>query len=140
MVCSQLSPVVYRVRRVKETREVSVHIAHIKLYRARNNPPSPDFDKLSEFFLGRTIPLPKIESYVVENIISHKSGRGPKTPFNSRYRIRLKGYSPESDLLYRADEIPQCQELIAASRIRFGLEIAPPTTASPRKPTRKDDT
>ena len=73
VICSQLSPVVYRVRRRNETREVSVHLAHIKRYYARKTPPAPDFDKLSVFFLGRQIPLPdldhpdeaqpKIESY-----------------------------------------------------------------------------
>ena len=39
-ICSQLSPVVYRVRR-NETREVSLHLAHIKPYHPREKPPAP---------------------------------------------------------------------------------------------------
>ena len=149
VICSQLSPVVYRVRRQNETGEVSVHLAHIKRYYARKTPPAPDFDKLSEFFLGRQIPLPeldhpdeaqpKIESYVVDKVVNHKSGKGPKTPYNYRYRLRLRGYSPESDLEYRADEIPQCQEMIAAYRIRCGLDIAPPDKYSSRNPVEQSD-
>ena len=133
---------VYRVKRQNETGEVSVHLAYIKRYYARKTPPAPDFDKLSEFFLGRQIPLPeldhpdeaqpKIESYVVDKVVNHKSGRGPKTPYNYRYRLRLRGYGPESDLEYRTDEIPQCQEMIAAYRIRCGLDIAPPDKSSSR--------
>lgn len=149
VICSQLSPVVYRVRRPKETREVSVHLAHIKRYFARKTPPAPDFDKLAEFFLGRQIPLPavdhpdeaqpRIESYIVDKVVSHKSGRGPRTPFNYRYRVRLRGYGPESDLEYRAEEIPQCQEMIAAYRIRCGLDIAPPKETSVRTLKKRRD-
>ena len=149
VICSQLSPVVYRVRRQNETGEVSVHLAHIKRYYARKTPPAPDFDKLSEFFLGRQIPLPeldhpdeaqpKIESYVVDKVVNRKSGKGPKTPYNYRYRLRLRGYGPESDLEYRADEIPQCQEMIAAYRIRCGLDIAPPDKYSSRNPVEQSD-
>ena len=149
VICSQLSPVVYRVRRQNETREVSVHLAHIKRYYARKTPPAPDFDKLAEFFLGRPIPFPeldhpdeaqpKIESYVVDRVVNHRSGRGPKTPYNYRYRLRLRGYGPESDLEYRADEVPQCQEMIAAYRIRCGLERASPDNNSSRIPVERGD-
>ena len=149
VICSQLSPVVYRVRRQNETREVSVHLAHIKRYYARKTPPAPDFDKLAEFFLGRPISLPeldhpdeaqpKIESYVVDKVVNHRSGKGPKTPYNYRYRLRLRGYGPESDLEYRADEIPKCQEMIAAYRIRCGLDIAPLDKYSSRNPVEQSD-
>ena len=71
-------------------------------------------NSLAEFFLGRPIPLseldhpddaqPKIESYVVDRVVNHRSGRGPKTPYNYRYRLRLRGYGPESGLEYRADK------------------------------------
>lgn len=55
-ICSQLSPVVYRVKQVNETRQVSVHLAHLKQYRAEEKPPAPQFDNLAEFFLGKQIP------------------------------------------------------------------------------------
>lgn len=61
VVCFRLSPVVYGVRRQNETREVSGLLAHIKKYFARKTPPAPDFEKLSEFFLGRQIPLPELD-------------------------------------------------------------------------------
>lgn len=82
---------------------------------------------------------PKIESYVVDKVVSHKCGRGPKTPHNYKYRLRLRGYGPESDLEYRADEIPQCQELIAAYRIRCGLDTALPDKSSSRAPVTQSD-
>ena len=134
IICSQLSPVVYRVRRAKETREISVHLAHLKPYHERQKPPAPQFDKLAEYFLGKQIPLPavdndenqpRIERYVVDKVVDHKFGRGRKTPHNYKYRLRLKGYGPESDLVYRADEVPQCHELIAAYRSKHGLDTTP---------------
>ena len=82
---------------------------------------------------------PKIESYVVDKVVNHKSGKGPKTPYNYRYRLRLRGYGPESDLEYRADEIPQCQEMIAAYRIRCGLDIASPDKSPSRTPVEQGD-
>ena len=145
IICSQLSPVVYRVRKVNETREVSVHLAHIKLYHAREKPPAPEFDKLAEFFLGKQIPLPaldstndsepKIERHVVDKVVSHACGPGRKSLHNYKYRLRLKGYGPEADLMYRANEIPQCQELIAAYRAKHGLNVTvdEPATKQPLK-------
>lgn len=72
-------------------------------------------------------------------MVSHKSGRGPKTPHNYRYRLRLRGYGPESGLEYRADEIPQCQEMIAAYRFRCGLETATPGKNSSRNLVEHDN-
>ena len=56
-----------------------------------------------------------------------------------RYRLRLRGYGPESDLEYRADEVPQRQEMIAAYRIRCGLERASPDNYSSRIPVEPGD-
>ena len=64
---------------------------------------------------------------------------GRKTPYNYRYCLRLRGSGPESDLEYRADEVPQCQEMIAAYRIRCGLERASPDNYSSRIPVEPDD-
>lgn len=148
IVCSQLSPVVYRVRLKNDTREVSVHLAHIKPYQRRETPPAPQFEKLAELFLGKPIPLPdldhpdeaqpKIESYFVDRVVNHKCGPGRKSSHNFKYRLRLRGYGPESDLEYRADEIPQCHEMIAAYRTQKGLQIAmPPPPAPPPPPSGK---
>ena len=122
--CSQLSPVVHRVRLTNDTREVSVHLAHIKPYHQRETPPAPQFEKLAELFLGEHIPLPeldhpdaaqpKIESYFVDRVVDHKRGPGRTSTHNFKYRLKLRAYGPESDLEYRADKIPQCHELIAA--------------------------
>lgn len=85
--------------------------------------------------MGNQIPLPalnmtdvhqpKIERYIVEAVVGHKPGRGRKSQHNYKYRLRLKGYGPESDLVYRADEVPQCHELISAYRSQHGLSVAP---------------
>ena len=40
--------------------------------------------------------------------------------------IRLKGFGPEADLEYRAHQVPQCQELIAAYRAHQLEAITPP--------------
>ena len=118
MICSQLSPVLYPVRRMKETRGISVHFAHLKPYHPRQTPPAPQFEKLADFFLGKQIPLPTlnhpdeaqpiIESYVVGSVVGHKLEPGRKGQHNFEYRMRLMRYGPESDLEYRADEVPQC--------------------------------
>lgn len=82
-----------------------------------------------------------IERYVVDKVVSHRSGPGRKSIHNYTYRLRLKGYDPESDLSYRADEIPQCQEMIAAYRANNSLDAAttqPKTSESlNNKPKRK---
>ena len=118
VVCSQLSPVVYRVGLTNDTREVSVHLAHMKPYKQRETPPAPQFEKLAELFSGKPIPLPEldhpdaaqpiIESYFVDRVVDHERGPGRPRPHNYKYRRRLRGYGPISDLEYRADEIPQC--------------------------------
>ena len=37
IICSKLSPVVYRIRHPDDTKQVSVHLAHIKSYRPRQS-------------------------------------------------------------------------------------------------------
>ena len=108
-----------------------MHLAHIKPYHPREKPPAPQLDKLANFVLGKQIPLPaldhqaqilpRIESYIVDRVVSHKRGPGRKNTPNFKYRLRLQGYGPESDIEYRADEVPQCHELIAAYRTAYGL-------------------
>ena len=43
ILCSQLSPAVYRVRRTNGTREVSVPLAHINPFHPQEKPPAPQF-------------------------------------------------------------------------------------------------
>ena len=57
---------------------------------------------------------PKVESHFVGRVVHHKRGPGRKSTHNYKYRLRLQGYGPESDLEFSADEIPQCDELIDA--------------------------
>ena len=61
------------------------------------------------------------ESYIVDKVVIHRCGPGRKSTHNYKYRLRLQGYGPESDVEYRADEIPQCHELISAYRTAQGL-------------------
>ena len=136
---------VNRVRLTNDTREVSVHLAHIKPYYQRETPLTPQFEKLAELFSGEPIPLPeldhpdaaqpKIESYFVDRVENHERGPGRPSPHNYKYRVRLRGYGPESDLEYRAGEIPQCHELIAAYRAQTGLQLAMTSPSSPPIPS-----
>ena len=67
-------------------------------------------------FLGKPIPLPalghpdetqlKIESYFVDRVVDYWRGPGRTSPRNYKYHRRLRGYGPESDLEYPANEIP----------------------------------
>ena len=132
IICSKLSPVVYRIRHPDDTKQVSVHLAHIKSYRPRQSAPAPDFHKLEGLFLGKTLPTPALEEsetvlphigiYQVADVVGHRRGQGRHSPHNYIYRLRLKGFGPEADLEYRAHQIPQCQELIAAHRAQHQLE------------------
>ena len=58
---SKLSTVVYRIRHLDDAKQVSVHLAHIKPYRPRQSAPAPDFNKLEELFLGKTLPTAALE-------------------------------------------------------------------------------
>ena len=149
IICSKLSPVVYRIRHPDDTKQVSVHLAHIKSYRPRQSAPAPDFHKLEGLFLGKTLPTPALEEsetvpphigiYQVADVVGHRRGQGRHSPHNYIYRLRLKGFGPEADLEYRAHQVPQCQELIAAYRAQHQLEtITPPPCNKRKHPASKD--
>ena len=149
IICAKLSPVVYRIRHPDDTKQVSVHLAHIKSYRPRQSAPAPDFHKLEGLFLGKTLPTPALEEsetvpphigiYQVADVVGHRRGQGRHSPHNYIYRLRLKGFGPEADLEYRAHQVPQCQELIAAYRAQHQLEtITPPPCNKRKHPASKD--
>ena len=83
-------------------------------------PPAPQFEEFADLVLGKPIPSPeldhpdeaqtKFESYFVDNVVDPKHGPGRRSAHSYRYRLSLQGYSPESTLEYRVDEISQCHE------------------------------
>ena len=104
-----------------------MHLAEIKPFHPRENPPAPQFDMLANLFLGKEVPLaaldhqdkkiyPELSPLLLKGVVSHRYGPGRKSAHNHKYRLSLQGYGPESDIEYRADEVPQCHELIAAYR------------------------
>ena len=149
IICSKLSPVVYRIRHPDDTKQVSVHLAHIKSYRPRQSAPAPDFHKLEGLFLGKTLPTPALEEsetvpphigiYQVAEVVGHRRGQGRHSPHNYIYRLRLKGFGPEADLEYRAHQVQQCQELIAAYRAQHQLETITPPPCNKRKHPASND-
>ena len=143
IIYSKLSPVAYRIGRPDDMKQVSVHLAHIESYRPRQSAPAPDFHKLEELFLGKTLPTPSLEEpetvppyigiYQVADVVSHRRGQGRHSPHNYIYRLRLKGFGPGADLEHRAHQVPQCQELIAAYRAQYQLETITPPPCNKRK-------
>ena len=143
IIGTKLSPVVYRIRHPDDTKQVSVHFAHIQFYRPRQSAPAPDFYKIEELFLGKTLPTPALEEsetvpphisiYQVADVVSHRRRQGRHSPHNYIYRLRLKGFGPEADLEYRAHQVPHCQEYIAAYRAQHQLEMIPPPPCNKRK-------
>ena len=85
IICSKLSPVVYRIRHPDDTKQVSVHLAHIKSYRPRQSAPAQDFHKPEGLFLVKTLPTPALEEseaipphvgiYQVADIVGHRRGQ-----------------------------------------------------------------
>ena len=124
IICSKLSPVVYRIQRPEDTKQVSLHLANIKPYSSRQSAPAPDFHNLKELFSGKTLPTPALEEsetvpphigiYQVADVVGHRRRQGRHSPHNYIYRLRLKCFGPEADPEYRALQVPQCQKLIAA--------------------------
>ena len=148
-ICSKLSPVVCRIRHPDDTKQVSVHLAHLKSFRPRQSAPAPDFHKLEELFLGKTLPTPSLKKsetvpshigiYKVAGVVGHRRGQGRHSLHNYIYRLRLKGFGPEADLEYRAHQIPQCQKLIAVYRAQHQLEtFTPPPCNKQKHPASKD--
>ena len=139
----KLSPVVYQIRLPDDTKQVSVHLANIKSYRPHQSALAPDFHKLEELFLGKTLPTPALEEsgtvpphigiYQVVDVVGHRRGQGRHDSHNHIYHLRLKGSCPEADLENRAHQVPQCQELIAAYRAQHQLEQIMPPPCNKRK-------
>ena len=85
IICSKLSPVVYRIRLLDDTKQVSVHLSHIKSYRPHQSAPVPDFHKLKGLLLGKTLPTPALEEskmipphigiYQVADVVGHRRGQ-----------------------------------------------------------------
>ena len=102
IICSKLSPVVYRFRHPDDTKQVSVHLAHIKSCRPRQSAPAPDFHKLEGLFLEKTLPTPALEEsetvpphigiYQVADVVGHQRGQGRHSRHNYIYCLRIKGF------------------------------------------------
>ena len=102
IIYSKCSPVVYRIRHPDDTKQVSVHLAHIKSYRPRQSAPAPDFHKLEGLFLGKTLPTPALEGsetvpphigiYQVADVVGHRRRQGRHSPHNYINCLRLKGF------------------------------------------------
>ena len=110
------------MRLIKEKREVSMHLAHAKPYHPRETPPAL-FMTAGRVVLGENPPptldhpdkaQPKIELYAVDIGAGHSLGPGRKNLHHFVYRMRLRGYSPESDVEYRTYEVPHCHASAAA--------------------------
>ena len=77
---------VYRIRHPDDTKQVSVHLAHIKTYGPRQSAPAPDFHNLEGLFLEKTLPTPALEEsetvpqligiYQVADVVGHRRGQG----------------------------------------------------------------
>ena len=93
---------VYRIRRPDDTKQVSVHLAHIQSYRPRQLAPVPDFHKLEGLFLGKTLPTPPLEEsetvlphtgiHQVADVVGHRRRQGRHSLHNYIYCLRLKGF------------------------------------------------
>ena len=137
MICFKLSPVVYRILLPDATKQVSVHLAHIKSYRPRQSAPTSDFHKLEKLFQGKTFPTPALEESEMAlphigiyqaDVVGHRRGQEIYSSYSYKYRLRLKGFGTEANLEYQAHQVSQCQESIAAYRAQHQLEkITPPS-------------
>ena len=83
IICSKLSPVVYRIRHPDDTKQVSVHLAHIKSCRPHQSAPAPHFHKLERLFLGKTLPTPALKES--ETVPPHIE---VNVPFKVQYQLR----------------------------------------------------
>ena len=65
IVCSKLSPVVYRIRLPDDTKRVvsSVYLTHIKPYRPRHSAPAPDLLKVENVVLEKTSSTPALDEF-----------------------------------------------------------------------------
>ena len=88
--------------------------------------PSPALEE------SETVP-PHVGIYQVVDVVGHRREQGRHSPHNYIYRLRLKGFDPEADVDYRAHQVPQFQELIAAYRAQHQLETIMPPPCNKRK-------
>ena len=77
----RLSPVVYRVSKIDQSNETSVHLGRMKPYHQRSAFVYPDFEKINQMFLGAQLSMPHLEKEAsqvcigprtVESIVDHK--------------------------------------------------------------------
>ena len=87
----RLSPVVYRVSKIDQSNETSVHLGRMKPYHQRSAFVYPDFEKINQMFLGAQLSMPHLEKEAsqvcigprtVESIVDHKRWKGQSSPFN----------------------------------------------------------
>ena len=130
-VCSQLSPVVYRVSRDGELAETSVHLGRIRAYHSDTSSSVPDFTAPDELFLGTTLPVPDLDGFVltvhigpytIETIESHKRGPGEASLTNFQYCSLVKDKPSKLGIGRHVKVVPQCQEVIRAYRNRTLVE------------------
>ena len=129
----------------RPAKQVFVNLAHIKSSRPRQSAPTPNFHKPEKLFLGKTLPTPALEEsetvpphigmyQVADDVVGHWRGQGRiYSSHNYIYRLRLKGFGPKADLEYRAHQVPQCQNLIAAYVAQCKLEKTTPPPCNKRK-------
>ena len=135
---------VYRARLTNHTRQVSGYLTHMKPYHQPETPPAPHLENWWNCFLGTSeldhpdaVQL-KIASYIVDRVVHHNCGPGTRSLQNFKYRLRLRGYGPESDIVYRADKISQDNELVASplrNRKKIANRAKPTTCAPPPLPS-----
>ena len=124
VVCSRLSPVIYRVSKGGKPEEMSVHLARIKRYYAPSTRSAPDFDALDDIFLGTKIPVPdfgnvqsqvRIKNLVVNNAIEiHRRSIGKPSPTNFQYLFTFRDYPSSQGAWCHVNAVPQCFQLITA--------------------------
>ena len=94
IICSKLSPVVYRIRHPDDTKQVSAYYIWptCNPTDAHQSAPAPDFRKPEGLFLGKTLPTPALEEsetvpphigiYQVADVVGHRRGQGRHSPHN----------------------------------------------------------
>ena len=145
MICSKLSPIVCLILLPNATKQVSVHLAHIKSYRPHQSAPASDFHKLEKLFQGKTLPTPALEEseMALPHIGIYQAdavGHRREQESSCIHRLRLKAFGTEANLEYQARQVSQCLEINAAYRAQHQLEkITPPSCNKQNHIASKDD-
>ena len=93
MICSKISLVVYRILLSDATKQVSVHLAHIKSYRPRQSAPPSNLHKEEKLFQGKTLPTLALEESEMAlqhigiyqaGVIGHRRGQERHSFYNYR--------------------------------------------------------